>query len=159
MNKYGIENFKIEEIEYIEDDKLLAEREIYWINELNTYGHNASKGGDGKILYDYNEIIDLYNMGYSQKQVAEKIGCCDDTISKILKAHNVPIRGGNTRKIDQFDKAGNYVQSFFGSIEAAKWLVENGLAKSTYSKRHITDCCNKKIKAAYGYIWRYAVLP
>lgn len=100
MNKYGIENFKIEEIEYIEDDKLLAEREIYWINELNTYGHNASKGGDGKILYDYNEIIDLYNMGYSQKQVAEKIGCCDDTISKILKAHNVPIRGGNTRKID-----------------------------------------------------------
>lgn len=85
MNKYGIENFKIEEIEYIEDDKLLAEREIYWINELNTYGHNASKGDDGKILYDYNEIIDLYNMGYSQKQVAEKIGCCDDTISKILK--------------------------------------------------------------------------
>ena len=85
MNKYGIENFKIEEIEYIEDDKLLAKREIYWINELNTYGHNASKGGDGKILYDYNEIIDLYNMGYSQKQVAEKIGCCDDTISKILK--------------------------------------------------------------------------
>lgn len=100
MNKYGIENFKIEEIEYIEDDKLLAEREIYWINELNTYGYNASKGDDGKILYDYNEIIDLYNMGYSQKQVAEKIGCCDDTISKILKAHNVPIRGGNTRKID-----------------------------------------------------------
>ena len=100
MNKYGIENFKIEEIEYIEDDKLLAEREIYWINELNTYGYNASKGGDEKILYDYNEIIDLYNMGYSQKQVAEKIGCCDDTISKILKAHNVPIRGGNTRKID-----------------------------------------------------------
>lgn len=75
MNKYGIENFKIEEIEYIEDDKLLAEREIYWINELNTYGYNgynASKGGDGKILYDYNEIIDLYNMRYSQKQVAEK---------------------------------------------------------------------------------------
>ena len=48
--------------------------------------------------------------------------------------------------------AGNYVQSFFGS---AKWLVEMGLA----SKRHITECCNKKIKSAYGYIWRYAVLP
>ena len=47
INKYGIENFKIEDIEYIEDDKLLAEREIYWIYELNTYGHNASKGGDG----------------------------------------------------------------------------------------------------------------
>lgn len=162
MNKYGIENFKIEELEYIEDDKLLAEREIYWIKELNTYGHNgynASKGGDGKILYDYKEIIDLYNMGYSQKQVAKKIGCCDDTVSKVLKAHNIPTRDGNARKIDQFDKAGNYVQSFFGSMEVAKWLVENGLAKSIYSKRHIIDCCNRKVKTAYGYIWRYAVLP
>ena len=43
--------------------------------------------------------------------------------------------------------------------EVAKWLVEMGLAKSTSSKRHITDCCNKKVKSAYGYIWRYAVLP
>ena len=56
--------------------------------------------------------------------------------------------------------AGNYVQSFFGSTEAAKWLVENGLAKSLSSHSHITNCCNKKKrKAAYGYIWRYAVLP
>lgn len=98
-------------------------------------------------------------MGYSQKQVAQKIGCCDDTVSKVLKANNIPIRGSSTKKIDQFDMAGNYVQSFFGSVEVAKWLVEMGLAKSTSSKRHITDCCNKKIKSAYGYIWRYAVLP
>lgn len=55
--------------------------------------------------------------------------------------------------------AGNYVQSFFGSVEVAKWLVEMGLAKSIYSKRHISECCNKKIKSAYGYIWRYSVLP
>lgn len=40
--------------------------------------------------------------------------------------------------------AGNYVQSFFGSVEVAKWLVEMGLAKSTASKTHITECCNKK---------------
>lgn len=44
---------------------------------LNTWGHtgyNASKGGDGTVLYDYKEIIELYNMGYSQKQVAKKVG-------------------------------------------------------------------------------------
>ena len=34
MNKYGVENFKIEELEYVEDDNKLSEREIYWINEL-----------------------------------------------------------------------------------------------------------------------------
>ena len=162
MNKYGIENFKVDELEYVTNDALLSEREIYWIKELNTCGrtgYNASKGGDGKILYDYQEVIDLYNMGYSQKQVAQKIGCCDDTVSKVLKAHNIPVRGGSTKKIDQFDIAGNYIQSFFGSIEVAKWLVENGLAKSVNSKRHITECCNKKISSAYGYIWRYATLP
>ena len=48
--------------------------------------------------------------------------------------------------------AGNYIQSFFGSVEVAKWLVEMGLAKSTSSKRHITDCCNKKVKSA---LWIY----
>lgn len=68
MNKYGIENFGIEELEYVEDDSKLSEREIYWINELETYGskgYNASKGGDGKILYDYKEIIQLANLGYT----------------------------------------------------------------------------------------------
>lgn len=162
MNKYGIENFKIDELEYVENDKELPKREIFWIKELNTYGHsgyNASKGGDGKILYDYKEIIELYNIGYTQKQVAEKIGCCTDIVSKVLKAHKILIRRNTTKKIDQFDLAGNYIQSFFGSVEVAKWLVENGLAKSISSKRHITECCNKKINSAYGYIWRYAVLP
>lgn len=88
MNKYGVENFKIEELEQIDDPTLLSDREKYWIKELNTWGHtgyNASKGGDGTVLYDYKEIIELYNMGYSQKQVAKKVGCCDDTVSKVLK--------------------------------------------------------------------------
>ena len=68
MNKYGIENFKVEQLEYVEDDSLLSDKEIYWIKELDTYGskgYNASKGGDGTILYDYNEIIELAKLGYS----------------------------------------------------------------------------------------------
>lgn len=30
----GVENFKIEELEYVEDNNKLSEKEIYWINEL-----------------------------------------------------------------------------------------------------------------------------
>lgn len=162
FNKYGIENFKIEKLECVEDDNLLSDREIYWIKELETYGkngYNATKGGDGRILYDYNEIIELYNIGYTCKKVANKIGCHEDTVKKVLKAHGVKIRGGSTKKIDQFDMAGNYIQYFWGSIEAAKWLVENGLAKSINCKRHINSCCNHKEPNAYGYKWEYAVLP
>ena len=70
MNKYGIENFIIECLEEVEDFKLLSEKEIYWIKELNAFGsngYNASKGGDGTILYDYNEILDLINLGYTSE--------------------------------------------------------------------------------------------
>lgn len=72
MNKYGIENFIIEELEQVKDENLLSEREIYWIKELETYGskgYNASKGGDGTILYDYKEIIQLANLGYTSDQI------------------------------------------------------------------------------------------
>lgn len=33
MDKYGIENFIIEELEYVEDDSLLGDKEIHWIKE------------------------------------------------------------------------------------------------------------------------------
>ena len=162
MNKYGIENFIIEGLEKVEDESNLSEREIYWIQELQTYGrngYNATKGGDGKILYDYNEIIELYNLGYNYSQISEKVGCCEDIIRKVLKANNIKIRKGNTKKIDQFDLAGNFIQHFWGCVEAANWLVENNLAKSISSKRHITDCCNNKLTHAYGYIWKYGTMP
>lgn len=112
MNKYGIENFKVEEIEYVEDDSELSDKEIYWIKELNTFGingYNASKGGDGKILYDYNEIIELANLGYSSFQICEKLGCCKDIVYKVLKSHNVKLRRANSKIVLQYDLAGNYV--------------------------------------------------
>lgn len=162
FKKYGIENFKIEELEFVEDDNLLSDKEIYWINEIGSYGkngYNATKGGDGTILYDHNEIIELYNLGYTCKKVAEKIGCHEQTVRNVLKAYNIKIRGGSVKKIDQFDMAGNYIQHFWGSIEAAQWLVDNGLAKSINCKRHITNCCNHKEPHAYGYKWEYAIFP
>lgn len=57
MNKYGIDNFEIKELEYLkEGGKLLSDRETYWIEKLGTYGsngYNATKGGDGKTLYNH----------------------------------------------------------------------------------------------------------
>ena len=108
MNKYGIENFIIECLEEIEDESTLSDREIYWINELGTYGkngYNATKGVDGAILYDYNEIIELAGLGYTSKQIKEKIGCCDDIIYKVLKVHNVKLRNSRCKLIAQYDEA------------------------------------------------------
>ena len=44
INKYGIEHFHIEEVEYVPPEVNLEEREIYWIAQYNTYqnGYNAT---------------------------------------------------------------------------------------------------------------------
>ena len=165
MNKYGIENFIIECLEEIEDESLLSEKEIYWINELGTYGkggYNATKGGDGSILYDYNEIIELARLGYTSKQIKEKIGCCDDIIYKVLKAHNVKLRNSRCKLIAQYDKVGNYIQTFFSALDAIKYLIELGICKVKTPEQattKITNCCKHKSTLAYGYKWEYLPEP
>lgn len=160
MDKYGIENFIVEELEYVEDDSLLQDKEIYWIKELNTYGsngYNASKGGDGKLLYDHNEIIELAKLGYSEPQIAEKIQCCKDIVYKILKANNAKVRRDSAKLIAQFDLAGNYIQTFWGTRDAVCWLNEVGVCISSPSQ--ITRVCRNEQKEAHGYIWKYLPDP
>ena len=162
FNKYGIENFKIEELEYVEDDSKLSEREVYWINELQTYGcngYNATKGGDGKILYDHNEIIELARLGYTREQISKKLGCIKETISKVLKAHGIKCRRGNAKLIAQYDLAGNLIQIFFGSIEAQNWLINNGITKSKRANTIISKCCTGEMKTGFEYIWKYLPDP
>lgn len=57
IQKYGIENFKVEILEEVRSDKL-DEREKFWIENLNSYkpkGYNLTTGEDGysKIVYQY----------------------------------------------------------------------------------------------------------
>lgn len=58
LNKYGIDNFTIEELEQCENS-VIDEREIYWIKFYNSYGegYNCTGGGEGGIKY-YEEHID-----------------------------------------------------------------------------------------------------
>lgn len=109
-------------------------------------------------MYDYKEIIEIYNLGYNIKQTAKKIGCCQDIVSKVLKAHGIAIRNGNGKRIEQYDLAGNHIQIFDNSKEAAEWLVKNGFTKSMKSRDSVSRCCSGKIKTAFGYIWKYSNL-
>jgi hypothetical protein len=74
MNKYGIENFIIEQL--IECDELeLNSYECMFIDKFDTYknGYNATKGGDGSILFDYKEIVKLYKECSSMTIVSSKL--------------------------------------------------------------------------------------
>lgn len=127
MNKYSIENFIIKELETVDSESDLNEREIYWIEKLQTFkkGYNVTKGGDGSILFDYNKIIEIYGTGISIKETAEKIGCCVDTVSKVISTHNIPknkIYAGNCnypKQIVQLDKNNNFQLKIFNSIADA----------------------------------------
>lgn len=47
-----------------------------------------------------------------------------------------------------------YVGKTTSTIED-RW---NGFANSINSGRHVIECCNHKLKNAYGYKWEYAVI-
>lgn len=162
MNKYGVENFKVELLEEVKDEQDLSNREIYWITELHSYGkdgYNATKGGDGILLYNYDDIVSLYNLGYTITEVAEKMNCDNATVTRILKSRGVYQQKDRLgKRINQFDKAHNFIQTFVSSKAAARWLVEMGKSKSEHSaSNHIINCCKHKLKSIGGYIWEYAI--
>ena len=137
MNKYGIENFIVEELCECDNEEL-SSYEIQYIEKYNTYskGYNATKGGDGSILFDYNLILELYQKGLSMVEVASKVECCVDTVSKVIHINNVPIhkiiRGfcKEPLKVKQFSSDNEFIRQWDSIADAARWLVDNGYAKT-----------------------------
>lgn len=63
MNKYGIENFIIEELEQVKDENLLSEREIYWINIILEF----SERHDESIYFDSDEEMEGWLESFRQE--------------------------------------------------------------------------------------------
>lgn len=162
MVKYGIENFSVETLEECHED-FLSDLELFWINKLDTYnsGYNATLGGDGSILFDYDEIERVYRKGGSMKQTAKEIGCCEDTVSKVVYLRNIPINKVYSnviykpKKVNMLNLNKEFIMSFESYSDAGKWLVENKFAK-TYNggvRQKIGMCVSGKLKTAYKHIW------
>ena len=92
MRKYGKENFSVNEVEKVSEDKL-DEREKYWINYYDTFhnGYNMTIGGKAnrKFTFTNQEIIQMYHQLKSARKVAKKVGCDHTVIDKILDAERV----------------------------------------------------------------------
>lgn len=149
MNKYGIENFSIALLEEIDYTKL-SEREQYWIKTLDTYhnGYNATLGGDGKVLYDYEAIIDKYRAGMLIKEIAEYFECSIDTVHTVLlnsgydtkencrKSRSKKVRATSTK---------NEVYEFDSQMDAARWLIREGYTDAK-EPRGISSNIGKAVK-------------
>ena len=86
MNKYGVKNFSIEQIEECSLD-IVNEREKYWIEYYNSFrsGYNATLGGDGASYLDYNLIYNTYKEVLSIAETARIIGCSEDSVRYIIE--------------------------------------------------------------------------
>lgn len=165
IKKYGKENFSIEQIEECESN-ILAEREIFWIDSYGTYkdGYNATLGGEGKRLFNYELICDYFKENpQTPNQLAEYFHCSIDTIRSALETQNLKVKPGyeTARErlsipIVQYSKEGVYLRDFPSAAEAARWLEDNGYLSGNLSgvRTHIRDVINGKRKTAHGFIWK-----
>lgn len=155
MNKYGSNHFFISCIEEVADE-LLSEREIYWIQQYNSYnnGYNATLGGDGKTSLNYNLIISLYEKYQNVHEVARQVGADRTAIEDILHAKGIKVLSAgevaknlNSLKVAQIDKNTNEIIKIFSSIAEAEAEIPTG--------RHICEVCKGKRITAGGYKWKY----
>ena len=167
MNKYGIENFKIEQIEECSDN-IVDEREVYWIEYYQTFkqGYNATKGGDGKHYLDYDLICETYNQVHNMTKTAKLCRCHEDSVRKILKERQIKIFSGQevakeerSKMINQFSLSGEYIRTFSSISEAARYIQSLAPEKRTGFggiSQHISQVARGKRKTAYKYIWKYS---
>lgn len=163
MKKYGIENFQIHLLEECSPEKA-SEREQFWIEYYQSYisGYNATIGGDGRQLYDYNLLIEDYLSGLSMAQIAKKYACTPETVSNALRNNHIqPLSSGEYSKqyfsqpIIGINKITQENYTFNSQHEAASWIITQG-----YSKSILKDVVGKismarrgKRKTAYGFYW------
>lgn len=159
MNKYGINNFHIVEVEECSSEQL-AEKERYWIKYYDSYknGYNLTPGGEGCPIYDRENILSLWQDGYSQKEISEIVGCERHTVSRILKSFNIPEeelhkfknQGNNSKEILLLDKNTlEIIKEFKSSAEALRFLNLDPIKCSSLVSR----ACKNLNNSAYGYKW------
>lgn len=155
MRKYGFEHFHIEQLEEVSLNNA-SEREKYWIEYYKSFhnGYNATMGGDGKNYVNYDELVDLYNKGYSIRKIQEITGRDTLTISKAIQnsglTHeeiykNMALR--YQKPVVQVDLNSNKPVKVYSSIKDA--------SNSIGGNRNIVKVCRGQAKTCKGYKWEY----
>lgn len=158
INKYGENNFSLQILEKCADE-LASEREMWYIEKLETYAHgyNATVGGDGTQLFDHEIIKTQLAAGLSQKFVAELNGCSIDLVRQVRTANNIPLT--KVRKqpsVVMYTKDGSEVGVFTSAGEAFRFLRKIGITNACSDDgTHINAVCNGRRKVAYGFKWKY----
>lgn len=163
IRKYGVENFIVEELEEVPNE-YLNDREKYYIATIKTYikdgkGYNLTRGGEGGSTIDVNLICDLWDGGFSIKQIAEQTGHDRSSIRKKLQSYPKYSQEESNRRGDktqgegrripiyQFSLDGEFLQEFSSCSEAEE---------KTGVKAKAIWAAIKNKGTSGGYIWCYS---
>ena len=163
INKYGKDNFVIEQIEEC-DSTIVDEREIFWISFYNTYqeGYNCTLGGEGSLLnYDekeIQEIITRYQNGERLDLLCKEFHHKYDSIrSRLIEkgikinTHAGPMK--QAKKIYAINPITLKVDSVYISIsEAARSICPEGKNYKAIAN-HISKYKDTKT-ISHGYLWK-----
>jgi len=158
MRKHGVENFIVECVEECDNDQL-DEREIYYIAKLDSYhqGYNATLGGSGPRTaeFDGEELLKLWNDGYSQTNISHSLNLSRDTIKAFLLGKGISEQDLynqgkqlNTRKVCCIDFYSREIAKVYPSITDAAREFGAG------NNANINNACLGNVNSAYGYYWR-----
>jgi hypothetical protein len=169
MNKYGVENFIIEEVETNITDEDINDKEQYYIKIYNSYigfdnsnGYNATLGGDSKKYKEWNvgEIVDLYiNQNKNCREIADIVGLDKSYIPRILVSNGITIRPSadvirekQGKTVYQLNKDTKEIINIYPSAGQANLSLGkkrgNGTIRDALAARRGHHC-------AYGYLWLY----
>lgn len=160
MRKYGIEHFYIKTLEECSVEES-SEKEKYWIARLNTYGHNgynATRGGDSRKYYDYEEIVRKYLQLRCKSATAAFFKCDVYVVNQACKEYKIKnLNDINKPKGVGCYQNGQLIRQFDSCMEAARWLVDNNYTTSIRSATNVGRVASKKYKykTAYGFEWSF----
>lgn len=160
IRKYGKENFQIEKIDEIDNDKELSILEQYYIQKYNSCilqennnGYNMTYGGEGNCIVNKEDIFYLWDEGKGSIEIHNILNYHTDTIKKYLETYqnyNKEIdisRNKGGKIVYQFDYNGNLIQEFPSILSAAKELEVD--------RNVILRCCKKEKNSCKGYYWSF----
>lgn len=182
IEKYGWENIKheilYENLTIEEAENKEIELIAFYKSNQKEFGYNILEGGDiSRSTYIMSDEVKkkvssslkgfysnhLHHMngkklpqktrnkiseGNKGKHAKEKHHFYGKHLSDI---HKQRLSKANEKPIYQYDLDGNMIRRFDGIKEAAKIL-------NLKDASHISDCCKRKRKTAYGYKWEYVAI-
>jgi len=164
INKYGEKAFDISVVEECATEQL-NDREIFWINYYATHtnGYNETRGGCGKLYYDYSQILSLIKEKLSTNDIVASIGCSRELVCKVARENGIDrqefigVNFCETAKPVLMININTNNKKVFNSIADAARVVskERDIKLHSGIRTHISECCRGKRKIAYGYAWAY----